>query len=97
VETFYNTEQLVDAFPSVFSISSLKKSRMLYSDIDGPPYIRVGKKKVIYDHAQVMTWLASRCGGAKSNVVQLPAPTRRKPSPGRPTKAQEIAKRGSAG
>ena len=57
--------------------------------IDGPPFIKRGRK-VIYEHEAVARWIAGL----------NPMPTRKSPPyqrPGRPTKADQIARRASAG
>ncbi len=84
---FLNTEQLATTYPALFSVSGLRKSRMRYPQMEGPPFLKLGKK-VAYDEAVVEAWITAR---------QVPAVTVAEPAPipkrGRPSKAQEIAAR----
>lgn len=92
---FYNTKELVGAFPSVFSESNLKKSRMDFSDVVGPPFIRAGRK-IVYCRDDVLNWLDSL--SSRGVAKRDGNPSVRSPNKiGRPTKAQQIARRSSAG
>ena len=84
---FLNTEQLATTYPALFSVSGLRKSRMRYPQMEGPPFLKLGKK-VAYDEAAVDAWITARA--VQVTVVEPPAPARGR---GRPTKSQEIARR----
>lgn len=85
--------ELAEAYPALFSVSSLKKSRMADGVISGPPYFRNGRK-VAYARNDVDAWIAglknrrdSQSRKTKASVVRL----------GRPSKEEQIARRTSAG
>jgi len=89
LEDFYTTERLANEFPALFSISMLKKSRMRDADFVGPPFFQIGRK-VIYSRSAVLEWIAQQ-----QRSVNKPTPLAAFASVarGRPTKAQEIARR----
>jgi hypothetical protein len=89
VSEYLNTEELVAAYPALFSVSMLKKSRMKYADASGPPHFKLGRK-VVYARSDVDAWLSEmKVGQRRLAVVAPPVNIRR----GRPSKAQEIARR----
>lgn len=92
--TYYTTEGLADAFPAIFSESSLKKSRMTCSETEGPPFKRKGRK-VFYVHDEVVRWIESLNASHAPFVAMHKAKVA--PGVGRPTKEQQIARRASAG
>lgn len=92
--TYYTTKGLVDAFPAIFSSSSLKKSRMTYSETEGPPFKRRGRK-VFYIHDEVVRWIESLNASHVPSVAMHKAKV--PPGVGRPTKEQQITRRASAG
>ena len=89
---FLNTEQLSGGFPALFTVSMLKKSRMKYSTISGPPSFNIGKK-VIYYRPDVLDWISSQKTNANKSASPVQA---RRAGPGRPSKAVEIERRASA-
>ncbi len=90
---FLNTEQLAATYPALFSVSGLRKSRMRYTQMEGPPFLKLGKK-VAYDDAVVEAWTKTR--------ERQPSPVDDPPELApilkryRPTKAQQIANRRAA-
>jgi len=88
LEDFYTTEKLANEFPALFSTSMLKKSRMRDSDVVGPPFFQIGRK-VIYSRSTVLEWIAQR----QRSVNKSPSLAIASHKSGRPTKAQEIARR----
>jgi hypothetical protein len=92
LEKHYSTSELAAAFPRLFNVSTLKKSRMNALNIDGPPFIPLGRK-IVYDHEEVMAWLrAARSRRAASAGVPVKAPSV-PPARGRPTKVVQIKRR----
>jgi hypothetical protein len=89
---YLNTEELVAAYPALFSVSMLKKSRMKYADVSGPPHFNIGRK-VVYARSDVEAWLSERKLGQRRLVVVASRTESRR---GRPTKADQIARRASA-
>jgi len=89
VSEYLNTEGLVAAYPELFSVSMLKKSRMQYADTSGPPHFNIGRK-VVYARSDVEAWLSEKKLGQR-NPTPLGSVTKLRV--GRPTKAQEIARR----
>jgi len=89
LEDFYTTEGLANEFPTLFSTSTLKKSRMRDADVVGPPFFQIGRK-VIYSRLAVLEWIAQRQRSVNmAPTLVAVASTKR----GRPTKAQEIERR----
>lgn len=86
---YLNTEGLVAAYPKLFSVSMLKKSRMKYADTSGPPHFKLNRK-VVYDRSDVEAWLTEQKLGQRKLAVIAPLTNTQR---GRPTKAQEIARR----
>ena len=86
---YLNTEGLVAAYPELFSVSMLKKSRMQYADTSGPPHFNIGRK-VVYARSDVEAWLAEKKLGQRK-VAPLASVGKR--CGGRPTKADQIARR----
>ncbi|MBI1198162.1 MAG: hypothetical protein GC203_09895 [Phenylobacterium sp.] len=86
---YLNTEELVAAYPALFSVSMLKKSRMKYADVAGPPHINLGRK-VVYDRSDVEAWLLGLKRVVQKSAAVAPVVKLRR---GRPTKADQIARR----
>jgi hypothetical protein len=61
VSEYLNTKELAAAYPALFSVSMLKKSRMKYADTSGPPHFNIGRK-VVYDRSEVEAWLSGKEG-----------------------------------
>lgn len=89
---YLSTQGLVAAYPELFSISMLKKSRMKYADTSGPPHFNIGRK-VVYARSDVEAWLSEMKLGQRK-VAPLPPIGKRRG--GRPTKTDEIARRAAA-
>jgi len=89
VSEYLNTEGLVAAYPELFSVSMLKKSRMKYADASGPPHFNIGRK-VIYARSDVESWLSEKKLGQRKPAAPAPVVKLRV---GRPTKADQIARR----
>jgi len=89
VSEYLKTEELVAAYPAVFSISMLKKSRMKYADTSGPPHFNIGRK-VVYARSDVETWLSELKRGEQKPSASAPVFNLRR---GRPTKTDQIARR----
>jgi len=89
VRKFYSTKQLSEIYTPLLTESFLKKSRMDTCTVDGPPFIKHGRK-VVYEYEAVTKWIAGL-----GVVPKKPAPLGWRP--GRPTKAQQVARRASAG
>ncbi len=89
---YYSTSELVEAYPALFSVSSLKKSRMHAATKGGPPFIHHGRK-VAYARQDVDAWI----NALKNPTKQPPRARSETGQIGRPTKAQEIARRSYAG
>ena len=62
---YLNTEGLVAAYPELFSVSMLKKSRMQYADTSGPPHFNIGRK-VVYARSDVEAWLSEKKLGQRN-------------------------------
>lgn len=92
MKMLYTTKQLAAVYPAAFSDSSLKKSRMSNTEIYGPPWKNSGSK-VFYDHDEVLAWIAKLRPGRAAGGAEIASPSRRKSGGGRPTKAEEIARR----
>lgn len=86
---YLSTQELVAAYPALFSVSMLKKSRMKYAEVSGPPHFNLGRK-VVYDRSDVEAWLSEQKLGQRKIAPLAPVGKRRG---GRPTKEQEIARR----
>jgi len=67
----------------------LKKSRMKYADVCGPPHFKLGRK-VVYDRSDVDAWLSEKKLGQRKAAPLAPIAKLRV---GRPTKTQQIARR----
>lgn len=89
---YLNTEGLVAAYPEIFSVSMLKKSRMKYADVSGPPHFNIGRK-VVYARSDVESWLFEKKLGHRKSATPTPVVKLRL---GRPTKADQIARRDAA-
>lgn len=85
------TDQLANEYPALFTVSALRKSRMRHPQQDGPPFLKLGRK-VAYSRAAVSAWVQARevrCPDLFGEALSPPPVIRR----GRPTKAEEIARR----
>jgi hypothetical protein len=91
MKTHLSTAELAAEYPSVFSVSKLKKWRMTGG---GPVYIRADRR-ISYDVTDVQAWITAHKVTAPTRPVLvevIPSPARR----GRPTVAARIAKRNAA-
>lgn len=86
---YLSTQELAAAYPALFSVSNLKKSRMEFSEVAGPPHFRIGRK-VVYTRSDVEAWIASLKATSPKPVIHRPV---EKVTRGRPTKADQIARR----
>ena len=90
----------------MFSVSFLKKSRVQGADVQAPTPFRRGRK-VFYDHEVVVAWISKIKAEQVENLVVVrplkfqqastsPPANKAAAKRGRPTKAEQIARRAAA-